>query len=178
MIARACDGLLRALNMLASFGVVVIMLLIAADVIGRAGFNRPLVGVPEIVKIAVVCVVWLQIAYTLRAGQHLRSSLIFAVLPRAARRVIWSLNCLLGIGVFGMIAWAAEDNVLKALARGTFEGEHPVRIPVWPVWAILVLGAALTAAEYLVQFVRVARDRETWVVDETERRGDAPEDAL
>lgn len=155
------DRLLSSLNIIASLAVVGIMFLIAADVIGRAGFNRSVAGVPEIVKVSIVCIVWLQMAHTLRRGGHLQSSLIFGVLPSSMQRIVSALNCLAGIAVFGLIAWYASDDVLKTFQRGTFEGEHPVRIPVWPIWAILVLGAALTAIEYAAQLVRMLKSGAT-----------------
>ena len=44
--------------------------------------------------------------------------------------------------------------MLRAWRIGAFEGERPVRVPTWPIWAIVVLGAALTALEYAGQAVQ------------------------
>ncbi|WP_372921604.1 TRAP transporter small permease [Roseovarius sp.] len=163
---RTFGHLLRVTNVVASLGILGIMLLICLDVIFRVFVNAPITGVPEIVKVGVVAIVWLQFGYALRAGQHLRSNLLFSALPRGLRRIVYGLNCLLGIGVFALIVLYTYDDVLKAFQRGTFEGEHPMRIPVWPVWAILVFGAGLMAVEYAIQLVRVVVNTETDVVDE------------
>lgn len=165
-MTRAFDHLLRATNVLASIGILAIMLLICLDVLFRVVFSSPIVGVPEIVKVSVVAIVWLQFGYALRAGQHLRSNLVFSALPRGLRRILYGLNCLLGIGVFTLIVLYTYDDVLKAFQRGTFEGEHPMRIPVWPVWSVLVFGAALVAVEYAIQLIRVILNTETRIVDE------------
>ena len=41
--------------------------------------------------------VWLQMAHTLRARQHLRSNLILAALPGLGQRAIILLNCVAGV---------------------------------------------------------------------------------
>ena len=146
--------LLSALNALATLWVVAIMLLITVDVIGRAAFNHPVSGVPEIVKLSIVGIVWLQMAFTLRTDRHLRSNLVFGALPRRGQSVVYALNCLCGVLVFGIIVYYTYDDLFSTYQRGTFEGEHPVRIPIWPIWALLVGGALLTALEYLIQFAK------------------------
>lgn len=154
---RKFEALLDKLNTLAGLMIVGLMLLIATDVIGRALFNTPLAGVPEIVKVAIVAIVWLQIAYALRSGTHLRSSMLFSALPFRAQQAIYALNCLVGITVFGLIAWYSHDDVLKTFRNGIFEGEDPVRILVWPIWFALVLGATLTMLEYLIQLFKTIK---------------------
>jgi TRAP-type C4-dicarboxylate transport system permease small subunit len=143
--------LLAAMNVVASAAIMVLMVLICADVIGRAAFNRPLYGVPEIVKTTIVCVIWLQIGYTLHRGNHLRSGLFLQMLPEIPRRVILVANCVLGCAIFAIIAWSASGDIVQTFVDGDFEGEYPVRIPVWPVWLILVCGATVMSIEYIVQ---------------------------
>lgn len=160
------DFILRACNLAASIAVVALMALIATDVIGRAAFSAPLVGVPEIVKLSIVAIVWLQFAFTLRTHRHLRSNLIFGLLPRGGRRTIYFLNCLLGIAVFALIARFGFDNAVETFQSGIFEGEHPMRIPVWPVWAVVTLGAGLMTVEYVRQAVGAALGHHSPVIDE------------
>lgn len=148
---RHFQRLLAAMNVAASAAIMALMVLICVDVIGRAAFNRPLYGVPEIVKTTIVCIVWLQVGYALYRGNHLRSDLFLKMLPEIPRRVILVANCLLGCAIMAIIAWSASGDIVQTFINGDFEGEDPVRIPVWPVWAILVCGAAAMSIEYLVQ---------------------------
>jgi TRAP-type C4-dicarboxylate transport system permease small subunit len=104
--------------------------------------------VPEIVRFSIVGMVWLQMAYTLRSGNHLRTALALGRMPRLAQRAVLIANSLVGIGLFVMIAWLGWIETAKSFEIGAFEGEHPVRIPVWPIWAILVGGAVLTALQF------------------------------
>ena len=148
------DGLLATCNNVASLVVVFLMLLISSDVILRGAFNSPLPGVPEIVKFAIVGMFWLQCAYALRARKHLRTTILLGVLPRPAQLTILVLNALVGAALFGFIAWLASGETYKTWEIGAFEGEHPVRIPIWPLWGILVFGAVLTMIQFLLDVWR------------------------
>lgn len=157
---RSFSKILSILNNIAGVLIVAIMILISMDVLLRTVIDLPLPGVPEIVKMTVVVIVWLQIPFALRADRHLRSELIAPLLSKGTQRAIYGLNCLAGALIFGLIVLWCYDDLLFTFARGTFEGEDPVRVPVWPVWAVLVACAALTVVEYMHQlFNAVVRGR-------------------
>lgn len=153
-IDRLFGGLVSVLNIVASVWVLVLVALISADVIGRGGFNSPLPGVPEIVKFSIVGMLWLQMAYTLRTRKHLRTTIGLALMPAAGQRAVLILNALLGVAMFTLIAWLGVDEMVASWEIGAFEGEHPVRIPVSPLWAVLVTGACLTAIQYALDALR------------------------
>ncbi|MCM5569906.1 TRAP transporter small permease [Burkholderiaceae bacterium FT117] len=142
--------LLSALNLLGAVWVVLIMLLITADVIGRAFFDSPLFGVPEIVKISVVGLVWCMMPHTLKIGAHLRSTILLDRMPAGAQRAVEVLSCLLGVAIFALIVYSGWDQMIEAWKVGEFEGEDPVRVPTYPIRSLVVLGAALTALQFLV----------------------------
>jgi TRAP-type C4-dicarboxylate transport system permease small subunit len=144
---------LAGLNACASVWVLFLVGLISADVIGRAAFNAPIPGVPEIVKFSIVAMVWLQMAYTLRARRHLRTTLVLGLLPPLAQRIVLALNSIVGVFMFSCIVWLGWIELGKSWEIGAFEGEHPVRVPIWPVWAILVAGAALTVTQFAIDAV-------------------------
>lgn len=157
-------GRLEAImNTVAALLILGIMMLISVDVIGRALFSYPLYGVPEITKFSIVCMVWLQMAYTLRRRQHLRSTLIFLALPQIPRRIINVASHLTGAVLMGTIAYNSYPEMISAYTFGEFEGEHPVRVPVWPIWAIIILGTTTTAIEFTGQAIQnVFRDTEAY----------------
>jgi TRAP-type C4-dicarboxylate transport system permease small subunit len=153
-MSRLYDRLLQGLNALASLWVLFLVGLISTDVIGRAFFKAPLPGVPEIVKFSIVGMVWLWMAYALRSGAHLRTNLLLGRLPAVPQRIVLAVNAAIGVCLFAMIAWLGSIEMAKSYEYGAFEGEDPVRIPVWPIWGLLVLGAALTAVQYAIDTLR------------------------
>jgi len=154
---RLFHWLLSALNIIGAVWVFLIMLLITVDVGGRAFFNSPLFGVPEIVKISVVGLVWCMMAHTLKIGAHLRSTILLEHMPTSARHAVDILGCVLGALMFGLIVYSGWDQMIEAWRVGEFEGEDPVRVPTYPIRSLVVLGAALTAIQFLVMLAEQIR---------------------
>lgn len=158
-VLRLFHGLLAGLNLLGAFWVVLLMVLITADVVGRAFFNAPLTGVPEIVKISVVGLVWAMMAHTLKIDAHLRSKILLNRMSFKARRVVEMLACVLGAVMFGLIVYSGWDQMIDAWRIGEFEGEEPVRVPTYPIRSLVLLGAALTALQFCIMFVEHVRGK-------------------
>ncbi len=156
---RLFHWLLAALNMIGAVWVVLIMLLITVDVVGRAFFNSPLFGVPEIVKISIVGLVWCMMAHTLKVDAHLRSTILLDRMPPALRRGVEILACVLGVVMFALIVYSGWDNMIDAWRIGEFEGEEPVRVPTYPIRSLVILGAALTSLQFLVMLIEQIRGR-------------------
>lgn len=152
-LACAFDACLKAFNVSATLLVLGLMVLICADVIGRGVFGAPIVGVPEIVSAVVPIMLWLQVAYTLRIGQHVRASIGLRLMGPGAARWVLVANAVAGLLLFGIIGYYAWGEFRLTWESGSWEGGGAVRIPDWPVWLAVALGATCTG----IQFVR-----DTW----------------
>ena len=62
----AFELLLSVFNSIATVWIVVLMVVINIDIFGRTAFAAPLPGVPELVKLSIVAIIFLQIGHTLR----------------------------------------------------------------------------------------------------------------
>jgi len=155
-IYRSFGRLLSGLNIAGSVLTLGLLVLIGIDVFGRWLFGRPLRGVPELAKLGIVAIVWLEFGYPLHIRKHLRADSLLHFMPRAGKRTVALLNAVLGAFILGAVAYAGYFEFIRSWTNGVFEGEHPVRIPVWPVWGLLVVGAALTALEYAIQAFQAA----------------------
>ena len=159
ILVKALHRVMAALNVLGAIWVMLIMLLITVDVVGRAFFNSPLFGVPEIVKVSVVGLVWCQMAHTLKIGAHLRSTIIIDRLPPRVRRAVEIFACILGAATFALIVYSGWDNTVEAWRIGEFEGEEPVRVPTYPIRTLVLIGATLTALQFVVMLVDLIRGK-------------------
>jgi TRAP-type C4-dicarboxylate transport system permease small subunit len=126
---------------------------------GRAFFNSPLVGVPEIVKVSVVGIVWCMMAHTLRIGAHLKSTILLDRMSPAVKRGVELFGCLLGVVMFALIVYSGWAQMIDSWRIGEFEGEMPVRVPTYPVRSLVILGAALTSIQFLVMAVENLRGK-------------------
>ena len=147
---RAMHGVMALMNALGTAWIGVITVIVCADILGRLLFNYPLIGVPEIVKVSVVAIVWLQMAHTLRIGGHIRSDVILDRLPPRGKALVNVIAAVLGAFVFGFLVYGGWPNMIEGWRIGEFEGELPVRVPTYPVRTIMILGAALTCFEFVV----------------------------
>jgi TRAP-type mannitol/chloroaromatic compound transport system permease small subunit len=146
---------MAVLNAVGTAWVAGITVLISCDILGRALFNSPLIGVPEIVKVSVVAIVWLQIAHTLKIGGHLRSDVILGRLSRRGRSIVDLIAYTLGAIIFGLVVYSGWNTMIMAWELGEFEGEEPVRVPTYPIRSIVLLGAGLTSLQFLLMLGKV-----------------------
>ena len=68
MIPRMLDWIGRALLVCAAVLGLMLSFVVCADVIGRALFNSPLKGTPEMVSTAIVIICFMQAPYAIRSG--------------------------------------------------------------------------------------------------------------
>jgi TRAP-type C4-dicarboxylate transport system permease small subunit len=154
---RLIHGLMAVMNAAGTAWIGVITVIITADILGRTLFNAPIIGVPEIVKVSVVAIVWLQMAHTLKIGGHIRSDVVLDRLSPRGKAFVNLLAAALGIFVFGFLVYSAWPQMIEGWRVGEFEGELPVRVPTYPVRTILIVGATLTCIEFLIYGWRNAR---------------------
>ena len=91
-----CDRVLGAAvlstNALAAVWVLLMMLAVVCDVLGRFLFNAPIAGTTELVTLSVVAVLYLQLSYTLRSGAMTRSDALITRLIEKRPRVGYLMN--------------------------------------------------------------------------------------
>lgn len=140
------------LNVVGALWIVAITILITADVVGRAFFNSPIFGVPEIVKISVVGIVWLQMAYTLKINGHLRSHIFLDRISPKSRELFHLFAYFLGFVIFALVIYSGWDTMIESWIGKEFEGEAPVRVPTYPIRSIVLIGAFLTSLQFAFLF--------------------------
>lgn len=150
--------LVDALNAAGSVLIGAIMLLMCADVLLRDLANRPIDGVAELVATSIVIIVFLQLPATLRHGRMSRADLFIdpfiARRPRAGKR-LRALFSLAGVFACGVIAYATWKPLERAWTDQEYLGVEGVfTFPTWPMRAVVLVGAALAAVQYLLLVVQ------------------------
>lgn len=147
---RLVDGL----NAAGSVLIGAIMLLMCADVLLRDLANRPIDGVAELVASSIVIIVFLQLPSTLRHGRMSRADLFidpFIVRRPRAGKALRALFSLAGVFACGVIAYATWKPLARSWTDSEFLGvEGLFTFPTWPMRAVVLLGAALAAIQYLL----------------------------
>lgn len=155
---RLLDRLAAGLNVTGSVLILGLMILIGLDVAGRNLLGAPIPGVPEMVSLSIVAIVFLQSPQTLRAERMPRSTALADLLaarhPGAARLLedVWDT---MGAVVLGVIVWAVWPKMIRDLERGTFVGAiGDFTAPTWPVKATIVLGGTVLALLFAARIWR------------------------
>lgn len=144
--------LTAAMNALGTLWIVALMLLIVADVLGRNFFAAPVPGVPELVALSIVGIVFLQLADTLRCGRFTRAEVLLAQLEQRHPRGHAAFSALwhgLGGALLLVILWASWRPLAEAVQIREYVGAvGSFQAPVWPVRLITLLGLSVTALTY------------------------------
>jgi TRAP-type mannitol/chloroaromatic compound transport system permease small subunit len=155
--ARRTSGVavvVEGLNSVGTLWILLLMLLICADVVGRTLFGHPIAGVPEMVSLSIVGIVFLQLPSTLRSGRLTRSDMLLAAVARRSPRALHAVEIVfhsLGLVLMGFIVRASWPRFLVSIERKEFVGVvGHFTAPTWPIKAILIIGSTLLALQFLL----------------------------
>ncbi len=148
------DGLISVLNATGTVWIFVIMVLINSDVWSRALLNLPISGIPLIIEMSIIAIVFLQITAALRGGRLTRSDVLIGRLLKKRPQLGFSLQALYhlaGAALMVILYAFSERFFVKVWQRGTYEGvEGDFTLPNWPLKLLILIGAVICA----IQFVR------------------------
>lgn len=158
LITTIINRITMLLNVTGTLLIVALVGLISADVIGRGLFSSPISGVPEMVSLSIVAIVFLQAAEAFRMGRITRSEAILNFLERRSKRLralLEAIFALAGLGIIGVLLNASYPFFIKSWNRDTFVGTVGDFIaPVWPVKLIILIGCTALIAQFGLYFVR------------------------
>lgn len=142
----------------------VMMFLLAADVIGRYFFNRPVLGSIEITEFMMATMVFLGLAYTQMHKGHINVDVLIGRLSPRAQAVLSSITTFATLGVFALISWRC---VVHAGLLKVGQYISPTwYIPLYPFLYVAAAGAAVICLVLLVDFInslkQVMKDNKTW----------------
>jgi TRAP-type C4-dicarboxylate transport system permease small subunit len=147
------------LNFVGTLLIVIMMVAVNSDILGRDLFNHPVAGVTEFIGLSIVAVVFLQMANTAREGRHINNDLIMSAVARvnpALARQFYALFELLAALLFGLIVWFVWPIFVDNYYGGYFKGTTGyVEIPLWPFMGVVVVGAAAAMIQHVLLAWRV-----------------------
>ena len=167
----------RVVRLLLGGAAVIIFLLgflVCADIFGRALFNSPVKGTPELVSMSIVIICFLLAGYSVQSGSMLQADVLVGVLGRRGPLISGLLSGVLGTAFFALIVWGSTEPALHAWNSGECEGEGALRIPVWPARFVVMFGSLLVAVIYFGQAATAAVGLVRGTVAEPPRSPEAP----
>lgn len=147
------DRLTAAMNAFGTLAIFGLLVLINSDIVGRSAFNSPVRGTTELVSLAIVGIVFLQLPNTLWAGRFVRAELLLDLLVKRSPRLadlVHALFHLIGALMLAIVVRAALPELVTAWQIGDYVGSlGDFTAPTWPIRLIVVIGAACTCLTYI-----------------------------
>ena len=153
LFRKAFGSVIEGLNAIGTVWIFGLLLLINADIGARGLLKAPIPGVPEIVELSIVGIVFLQAAHTLRVGRLTRADVLFNAIakrwPKVARGFGLAFN-LTGAALFAIIFVVSVPYFSESWTKDLFVGaEGGFTAPTWPVKLITLIGCAAMTAQFL-----------------------------
>lgn len=141
----------------AALGVAMAAIAFATIVIFLSVAGRSLLGrsIPDNIVLAenmMPLIVALPLAYVAARRGHIEVEVFTNFLPRRGILILNMIANMIGLAVFGLIAWGAWNVLGSDWSRGRFF-EGLLRIPAWPAKAFFVAGLALFSARLILNFI-------------------------
>ena len=150
-------SIISIMNSIGTAWVFVLLVIINLDIGGRALFNHPVRGVPEIVAMSIVACVFLQIAHTLKVGRLTRSDIVLNWLQTHhpnSKHFLEGSYFLIGAGLMGLLLHSSIPLFTKAWRIDEYVGaQGDFMAPVWPVKLIILIGCTAGAIQFLLMAV-------------------------
>ncbi|MBW2310561.1 MAG: TRAP transporter small permease [Deltaproteobacteria bacterium] len=128
------------------------MLLTAADVIGRAAWARPIPGAVEVSSYMLAVFILLGVAYTHQVKGHVRVSMIVSRLPEVVGLILDIVTTLLSLFIIFILAW--QGWVVGVEERAVSD---MLRVPQLPFRLLVSVAGVLLCLELLIDLSDLVR---------------------
>jgi TRAP-type mannitol/chloroaromatic compound transport system permease small subunit len=147
------DLFVACMNAAGSIWIFTIMVLVCADVTMRYVFNNPIPGVPLVITMSLIAIIFLQLPDALFAGRVTRNaaviSRVLANRPRLGRSLMASYY-VLGAAFVAILFWYSVPVFEKAWWSNSYLGNRgDFTLPDWPFKLLIVVGSAVITIQYL-----------------------------
>jgi TRAP-type transport system small permease protein len=151
LVERGILGFSVLLNYVAAalFGLMV--LFVAADVVGRYFFDKPIKGDYEFVEVATGLVISLSLAYALVVDQHVRINILTSRCSQRMQLLSDILCYFSGFAVFTVASWQTIVYANTLRITGLLIGVLP--IPAYPFVYVVAISFISLTLVFLVRFI-------------------------
>ena len=157
-IVEKCEHYLRRFSATLSFigvtWIMIMMVVVVIDVIGRYFFNSPLTGTAEIARNSIVGIAFFMLPWATVENRHIRTTIIVDSMPDKWKRIQNIATYILGLFVFIEIINSGWTPTIKSWILLEYEGEGALRVPTYPIRTIILLGSILTSWHLFYKLIK------------------------
>ena len=169
----ALELVYRASGLLAGFFLIAIAVLTAAQIGGRL-LGLPAYSFDDFAGFSLAASSFLGLAYTLRANEHIRMTLLLHHTRPAARRALEIVCLLVAAFLCGMFAWHTCDMALTSFQLGDVS-QGLVPVPLWIPQSGMALGLVMLEIAFVDDLVAaLGRHATSYAASEAARAAETP----
>jgi TRAP-type C4-dicarboxylate transport system permease small subunit len=154
LLVRALEAVSEAAGSLAAIVVLGLTAFIASAVFCRRVLGAPILAADEISGYGLLAIVFLGLAYTMKAGGHIRADLVLEHVPTRVRCALETAATILALLFSLVLLLGCWGLVAEYYARGTLSFRY-LQIPLWIPGTLLVVGAAILPLQLLARLLRL-----------------------
>ncbi|MFD1510915.1 TRAP transporter small permease [Lacimonas salitolerans] len=146
MIGRLLSFLAKSSSLIGAICVILMMLHVTADVVGRYVFNVPLPG--TIVMVAnyyMIIVVFIALGVAEEKNSHISVEFVTDLMPPRVQTGFSVFSGILTVGVISVVMIGGWTEAVKKTNIGATMEQGSQRIEIWQAYWLVPLGAALMA---------------------------------
>lgn len=154
-LERLLERFSMALLWIAGVAITLMMLHVAADVVGKTVFHQPVTATLEIVAwYYMVATVFLPVAYIQVHKKHLMVELFTRHMERQSLAKLEGLIAVLGAVYVGTLFWLTLDQAIISTVDGELQDVTFFDLPVWPSRWFLPIAVGAMAIIMVLQAIR------------------------
>lgn len=153
MLITWLESVCTAIEKIAAILLAAITVLIAVSAVGRYVFAAPLPDSFDIARLLLGAAVMWGFASLGYRGSHIEVTLFTDLLPPRARRAVELFAWAVVLAFVALLAWKMLARVESAARSG--EATFDLRLPVWPLMALIWAGAAAAVVTVLARLALI-----------------------
>ena len=147
---RSWEGVFN--NILGSFLLITMMLLVATNVVLRYVFEIPLHGALEITEFIMVAIVYFTLSHTQAIKAHIRVELLHGAVSRRTSLIFDLIAYVFGLGIFILITWQTVMSFLDSWGI-LEETDGYIEFPIYPAKFTIPIGCFMLCIRFLVDII-------------------------
>jgi len=155
MIDRVLDRLTCGIEQVLAYAFIFAVALNFANVVGRYGFGRMMLGADEIQIYIMVCMAFLGAAVISWRREHLRMDVLFNLFPRPVRTALRVIEMALVLVLAGFVLDQSFAYALRVFNLG--QTSNTAGVPMWIPHSAVWLGFGLMALIALWEAIKTVR---------------------
>ena len=157
-LIRNIERITGSIGIMASFAIVPLVLATCYEVFARYVMDAPTIWAYEIGYILTGSHFLLGMAFTLKAGEHIRIDIFSGKFSPRTRSLIDLVGYSVTLPLMVWLTYALFQHLAAGYLRNEHSGQSAMNLPVWPFRVVFLVAFTLFALQILAEVIKSVRN--------------------